>query len=151
MERAANRRVGPVRIALILSILSAGLVVEPAAAQGFPVCAVASVESIGDLQSGGAYVVATSIDTTRANALCDMLVNFGGYSQVAIPSVGNTQFVAGVASSAVNPIQISVLANVDTEGTTDAPSDQHVFDVVRAKAAAFDIQTALPGVVLKAV
>jgi hypothetical protein len=48
---------------------------KPVAAQGFPVCAVANTESIGDLQPGGAYVVATSANTARANAVCDALVN----------------------------------------------------------------------------
>jgi hypothetical protein len=150
MRQLLNRRHGGIVFGIVAFCLV--VIVLPVAAQAGPVCAVGSTESVDELQPGGAVVVATSVDPTKANAVCDMLVNTGGYSRLdQIPSLDNTQLVAAAASSPANPVQISVLASIDTAGFADAPSNRTILDLERAKAAAYDVQTAVPGIVLKPV
>jgi len=139
-------------LALGLGLSTSAFAVQRVAAQdyAFPSCAVASTESVGDLQPGAVYVVvsATQANAAKATGVCIALVNNGGYELLsAIPTPDDSSL--NVAHTSWGTGAIDVLARIDSAGFADAPSDRTVLDIIRADAAAFDVQNAVPGVVMR--
>ena len=141
-------------LALGLGLSTSAFAVQRVAAQdyAFPSCAVASTESVGDLQPGAVYVVvsATQANAAKATGVCIALVNNGGYELLSAINSG------AAAGQDVFHYHVHVIPRRADDGF-DIPlpfggsemPDRTVLDIIRADAAAFDVQNAVPGVVMR--